>query len=287
MRARLDPKSGETYFPAFELNKPISGGGVGEVIESGSDTFKKGDLIFSLLPWKEIVAIESSNLKNVVKLQSKDHPSYALSVLGMPGMTAYFGLLHICEPKEGETIVVSGAGGAVGSLVGQIGKIKGCRVVGIAGSDEKLKILKELGFDVGINYKTTKDLSADLKKACPNGIDVYFDNVGGPISDAVTLQLNLNARISFCGAISQYNGEHQTGPRFNWLMITKGIKAQGFIVNREFQKHYSSAIPEMTKWLQEGKLKMHETITEGLGNIGQAFVDMMNGKNIGKQVVKL
>jgi len=204
----------------------------------------------------------------------------------MPGLSAYFGLLDIGQPKEGETVVVSGAAGAVGTIVGQIAKIVKCRVIGIAGSDEKIAYLKSLGFDDAINYKTTPDIKQELKRVCPKGIDVYFDNVGGPISDAVHFNLNIHARISLCGQISAYNEDSlPLGPRLDWLLITKAIKKQGFIISREYSHRFPEGVDALTKWFNEGKLKADETITEGLENTAKAFIEMLKGANTGKAVV--
>jgi len=205
----------------------------------------------------------------------------------MPGMTAYLGFLDICEPKAGETLVVSGAAGAVGYLVGQIGKIKGCRVIGIAGSDEKIKILENSGFDVGINYKTTKDMTAAIKNAAPNGVDMYFENVGGEISSAVYNNINRFGRVALCGNISNYNAtELPIGPNHDWIFITRSIKLQGFIVSQWINK-FPEGIKQMMQWLKEGKIKYEETVRNGLENTPKALLEMFAGENIGKMVVKV
>jgi prostaglandin reductase 1 len=204
----------------------------------------------------------------------------------MPGNTAYFGFLEICQPKEGETVVVSTAAGAVGSLVGQIAKIKGCRVVGITGSDEKCKWLtNDLGFDAAINYKTA-DLKKELKAAAPKGIDCYFDNVGGEISQNVIEQMNLSGRISVCGAITGYNGQEVqvNAPQKNFVF--KQLKMEGFIVHR-WANRWMEGVNQMLQWIKDGKIKFQETVTEGFENMPQAFMEMLNGKNTGKAVVKV
>jgi NADPH:quinone reductase len=206
----------------------------------------------------------------------------------MPGMTAYFGFLDLCQPKEGETAVVSGAAGAVGSLVGQIAKIKGCRAVGIAGTDDKIDYLvNELGFDAAFNYKTTQNYGAKLRELCPNGIDCYFDNVGGAITDAVLFNLNTFARISICGQISQYNLEKpEMGPRLILqILLVRQARAEGFIVSR-FANRFEEGMKQMAEWLKAGKLKYEETIEQGFENMPRAFLSMLQGKNTGKQLVK-
>jgi NADPH-dependent curcumin reductase CurA len=206
----------------------------------------------------------------------------------MPGLTAYFGLLHIGKPKEGETVVVSGASGAVGMIVGQIAKLKGCRVVGIAGSDEKCDyITKELGFDAAINYKTAENLRRSLKEACPNGVDVYFDNVGGTVTDKVMTLINFQARIIICGQISQYNLEKpEMGPRVMGQLLTTSSMMKGFIVS-DYAEHNKEALTQLTQWVQEGKIKYRENIVEGFENTVHAFLGLFRGENIGKQLVKV
>ena len=206
----------------------------------------------------------------------------------MPGMTAYFGFLDICQPKPGETVLVSGAAGAVGSLVGQIAKIKGCRAVGIAGTDDKIEwMTKDLGFDAAFNYKSTTDYGAKLKELCPNGIDCYFDNVGGAITDAVFPQMNVYGRMSICGQISQYNlDKPEPGPRILSLVLVKQLKVEGFIVFR-WQNRYGEGIQQMAQWLREGKLKHREEIVNGFDNTVRAFIGMLKGDNTGKMLVKV
>lgn len=207
----------------------------------------------------------------------------------MPGMTAYFGLLKICQPQPGETVVVSGAAGAVGSLVGQIAKIKGAKVVGIAGTDEKCEYIKSLGFDYAINYKTCGPMKEALAKVIPEGVDCYFDNVGGEITDAVMLSLRNNARIAICGQISEYNSldKPSTGPRLFWELIYKNALVQGFLCWK-WASEWPEALNQMAEWIKEGKIKFHETIDEGgIEATPKAFINMLSGGNIGKQLVKL
>jgi prostaglandin reductase 1 len=215
--------------------------------------------------------------------------SLGLGVLGMPGNTAYFGFLEICHPKAGETVVVTGAGGAVGSIVGQIAKIKGCRVIGFAGTDAKCKWLEEeLGFDVAINYKQP-NIYKLLKEAAPKGVDCYFDNVGGELSSTIISQMNLFGRISVCGAISAYNADPKAYPQVPILQPTfvfNQLLMEGFIVHR-WADRWMEGIKQNYQWIKEGKIKYHETVSEGFENMPQTFIDMLNGKNTGKAIVKV
>lgn len=283
LRGRMtDQKS---YIEPFELNKPISSGMAAEVIESNNDQYTKGDFVSGMLNWSEYQIHNGAELNKVDPNQAP--LSAYLGVLGMTGLTAYFGLLDIGKPKQGETILVSGAAGAVGSIVGQIGKIKGCTVIGIAGSDEKIELLtNEFGYDKGINYKTTKDMNAAIKEAAPNGIDVYFDNVGGEILDAALANINRFGRVIACGAISLYNKTEQpTGPRVEITLIKKSVLMQGFTIGNYAQK-FGEGISELAKWLNQGKLTHKETIVEGFDQAPQAFIDLFSGKNQGKMIVK-
>ncbi|MDE5416286.1 NADP-dependent oxidoreductase [Alkalihalobacterium chitinilyticum] len=284
MRGKMsDAKS---YTAPFELNKPLQGGVVGTVIESKHTKFNPGDTVTGLLDWADYTAIDGNQIR---KIDPNRAPiTTALYVTGMPGLTAYFGLLNIGQPKEGETVVVSGAAGAVGMIVGQIAKIKGCRVVGIAGSDEKNAYLtEELGFDAAINYKTTDNIRKALKEACPNGIDVYFDNVGGEISDAVFSLLNFHARIALCGQIAHYNDTQiEMGPRFLGNFLKRSVLLKGFIVS-DYADQYREGVSDLAKWLSEGKIKYKENIVEGLENAPDAFLGLFRGDNLGKQLVKI
>ncbi len=283
MRGRMnDVKS---YAAPVQLGEVMPGGAVGRVVESHHPGFRVGDFVVGQFGWQEYAL---SNGTGVMKFDQNLAPlSTALGVLGMPGMTAYFGLLDICHPQPDETVVVSGAAGAVGALVGQIARIKGCRVIGIAGSDDKVAhLVNDLGFDAAFNYKTDTNYYAKLKELCPNGVDVYFDNVGGAITDAVLLQMNLKARISVCGQISQYNLEKpETGPRLLGLLIVHRAKIEGFLVS-DYASRFGEGIPQMAAWLKEGKLKYDESITEGFENMPAAFIGMLRGENTGKQLVK-
>ncbi|MGB8705524.1 MAG: NADP-dependent oxidoreductase [Gillisia sp.] len=275
-----------SYIEPFQLNEPMESAIIAEVIDSKNSNFSKGEFVSGMLKWKEF---QTSTGKGLNKVHKDTAPLSAfLGILGLTGITAYLGLEKIGKLKQGETLLVSAAAGAVGSVVGQIGKIKGCRVVGIAGSDEKINRLKEkFHFDAGINYKTTPDLNKDLANACPQGIDVYFDNVGGEILDAAMLNMNKFGRIINCGAISIYNAkETPTGPRHEGLLIKNSLLMQGFTV-RDFIKDFGPAINQLASWLKEGKLTYSETVVEGFDNIPQAFLDLFEGKNKGKMVVKV
>jgi len=284
LRGRMsDAKS---YVPPFKVGEPISSGIVAEVLESKNGNFQKGDFVSGLLQWKEKQISTGEGLQKIDK--SKAPLSAFLGIVGMTGLTAYLGLHEIGKPKKGETLVVSGAAGAVGSVVGQIGKILGLNVIGIAGTDEKIDMLKsEFGFDHGINYKTTKDMKAAIKEAAPNGVDVYFDNVGGPISDAVLFNINQFARIIICGAISVYNKtELPMAVAVQPFLVKNSALMQGFIVSNYADK-FPQAMKQLSTWLGEEKLTYKETIVEGFDNTPQAFLDMMDGKNKGKMIVKV
>ena len=284
LRGRMsDAKS---YIPPFEVNKPITSVTVAEVVESNNDEFSKGDHVTGMMAWKEF---QISDGKGFRKVDPEKAPLSAyLGILGMTGLTAYLGLTEIGKPKEGETMVVSGAAGAVGSTVGQIGKILGLRVIGIAGTDEKVEMIKsEFGFDEGINYNTTENMTEAIKKACPDGVDVYFDNVGGEISDAVLFNINKFSRTVVCGAISVYNETSlPKSVSVQPFLIKNSSLMQGFVIS-DFEDKHPEGVQQLAKWLQEGKLKYTETIREGFDNIPQAFLDLFEGKNKGKMVVKV
>lgn len=275
-----------SYIPPFELNKPMASGVIAEVLESKSRIFSKGDFVSGLLPWKETQVITADGL---IKVDPDKAPLSAyLGVLGMTGLTAYLGLTEIGKPKKGETLLVSGAAGAVGSVTGQIGKILGLRVVGIAGTDEKVEMLKsEFGFDDAINYKTTDNMVEAIAKACPDGVDVYFDNVGGDISEAVLFNINKFSRTVNCGAISLYNNtELPKSISVQSFLVKKSSLMQGFVVS-DFADKHSEGVRQLAEWFTQDKLKFTETIREGFENIPQAFLDLFDGKNKGKMVVKL
>ena len=284
MRGRMNDRA--SYAPNVQIGEVMVGTVVGEVVASKNPDFQVGDIATGGLGWQEYGVSDGNNLRKVDPTLAPI--STALGILGMPGLTAYFGLLEICNPQAGETVFVSAAAGAVGSLVGQIAKIKGCRAVGSAGSDEKVDyVVDELGFDAAFNYKTTEDYGTQLAELCPDGIDAYFDNVGGAITDAVFPLINVKARVSICGQISQYNLENpEQGPRFLWHLIVKRAKIQGFLVF-EFADKHDDGLRQMAEWIQAGKLKYREEITEGFENAPGAFIGMLKGSNIGKQLVKV
>ena len=283
MRGRMN--DAKSYIPPFELGKPISGGTIAKVVKSNSINFKENDIVSGNLPWQQH-CISTEN--NIIKIDTSNAPaSYFLGVLGMPGLTAYFGLMQIDKPKNGETVVVSGAAGAVGIVVGQLAKMQGCRVVGIAGSDEKVKLLKEeFGFDEVINYKTCTDLKIAITKACPNAVDIYYDNVGGETSDAVISNINFNARIVLCGQIALYNStETPMGPRLQPMLLTRSVLMQGFIIGN-YQSQFSEGMGQLSHWLKEGKLKYKETIVKGFDKLPAALLGLFEGENIGKMIVE-
>lgn len=283
MRGRM---SGiKTYVDPFEVDKPLVGGIVGKIVQSKNPSFKEGEFVEGRLPWSDYTV---SKGKSIRKIDPNQAPiSTALGVAGMPGLTAYFGMLDIGKPKEGETVVVSGAAGAVGSVAGQIAKIKGCRVVGVAGSQEKIDyLINELGFDAAVNYKS-ENLYSELKEACPNGVDVYFDNVGGEVSDLLMRLMNFHSRIVLCGQISQYNNTKiEYGPRIQGKLVTHSILMQGFIVSN-YADRFNEGYEQLGKWIREGKIKYRETITDGLENAPDAFIGLFTGENIGKQLVRV
>lgn len=284
LRGRMN--DAKSYVPPFELNEPIQSGIIAEVVDSNLPDFKKGDFVSGMLPWKKFQASKGKGLKKVDPSTAK--LSHYLGILGMTGLTAYLGLTEIGKPSKGETLVVSGAAGAVGSVVGQVGKLLGCKVVGITGSDEKVDLLTStFSFDQAINYKTTSDLKQDIREACPNGVDIYFDNVGGEISDAVLAQINKYARIPVCGAISLYNAtEVPMGPRIQPILLTKSATMRGFIIS-DFAEKFPEATRQLATWLNAGELQFSETIIEGFEQIPQAFLDLFEGKNKGKMIVKV
>lgn len=294
LRGRM--REGRSYIPPFEVGQVIESGAVGEVVESRSPKFQAGDIVSGGFGWRLYNVVKADGLMKVpgsagilpaASAQREPSITTALGVLGMPGLTAYFGLLDIGKPKEGETVVVSGAAGAVGTTVCQIAKIKGCRTVGIAGSDEKNQYLRdELGVDAVINYKT-EDVRQTLRDASPKGIDIYFDNVGGDISDAVLPLLNKGARIIICGQISLYNlDKPDVGPRPQPYLLVNRALMQGFIIT-DYAPRFAEGVMQLAQWVAAGKLKYAETIVEGFENTPQAFIGLFSGDNLGKQIVKV
>jgi len=282
MRGRMnDTKS---YAAKQEIGEVMVGGTVGEVVESKNPKFAVGDQVVGMLGWQQFGVTAGAGLN---KIDASRAPMSAfLGVLGMPGVTAWVGLLDICQPKAGETVVVSAASGAVGSVVGQIAKLKGCRAVGIAGGKAKCDyVVKELGFDACIDHKAGK-LDADLKAAVPNGIDCYFENVGGETLDAALRRMNAFSRIAVCGLISQYNATEPYGVKTFQSILTNRIKVQGFIVSDRMEL-WAKALPELIGWVAGGKIKYRETVAQGIENAPKAFIGLLKGENFGKQLVKL
>lgn len=277
------------YMPPVEIGQVMRGIAIGVVEESKNPNFQRGDLVSGMLGWQDYTIVPENNISSFSRLP---HPlPYPLTAflgpLGSTGWTAYFGLLDIGQPKAGETVVVSAASGAVGSVAGQIAKIKGCRVVGITGSDEKCHWLtQELGFDAAINYKTA-DLERELAQLCPDGIDVYFDNVGGSILDAVLTKINLFARIPLCGLISTYNATEPVPGPYNYNQILmKRARVQGFIILDYFSR-ISEAVTDIGEWLNQGKIKYALEIVEGLENAPSAILKLFDGNKKGKLAVKV
>lgn len=283
MRGRMN--STKSYAASFEVDQPIKGGIVAKVIESKSKSVRAGDVVVGTLPWATYCIEKAENLRKVDV--QKVPPGYYLGILGMPGFTAYFGMMEICKPVKGDTVVISGAAGAVGIVAGQIAKLQGARVIGIAGSDEKCRLLKEqFGYDDTINYKTSKSMRKDLAALCPDGVDAYFDNVGGEITEAVAANLDFHARIALCGQISQYNNSKPyVGYSILPHLLTRSVLLQGFIVSN-YSDRFGEAISHLTQWLNEGKLKYTETIINGFDKLPDAFLGLFSGENQGKMLVK-
>lgn len=288
MRGRMS--DAPSYAAPVEIGGVMVGGTVARVVTSTIDGFAEGDWVLSYNGWQDYAISDGVGVTNLGK--SPDHPSWALGILGMPGFTAWAGLTKIGAPKAGETIVVAAATGPVGATVGQIGKLLGCRVVGIAGGPDKCAYaVDELGFDACIDHKAD-DFAAQLGNATPDGIDVYFENVGGKVLDAVIPLFNANARMPVCGLISQYNATSlPDGPdRMNWLMgqiLRKKIKVQGFIIFDDFGHLYPEFAKDMAAWIKNGKIKYREEVIDGLENAPEAFIGLLNGKNFGKRVIRV
>jgi NADPH-dependent curcumin reductase CurA len=288
MRGRMNET--KSYAPPQALGQVMQGGTVGEVVESRSPQYQAGDKVVGMGGWQQYSVVDANQPGALRKVDAAHVPlSHYLGAVGMPGVTAWYGLMKIIEPKAGETLAVSAATGAVGSAFGALAKARGCRVVGIAGGPEKCRYaVEELGFDACIDYKQHKDaasLSNALKEACPDGIDGYFENVGGLVMDAVMLRLNAFARIALCGMIAGYDGK-PVPMSYPQLLLMNRVKLQGFIVS-EHMEVWPEALKELALLVGSGKLRPRETIAQGLEGAPQAFLGLLKGKNFGKQLVKL
>jgi NADPH-dependent curcumin reductase CurA len=276
---------GATYRSAVEANSVMAGGGIAEVVSSKAPGLAAGDLVFADTGWQEYASLPAKHLTKMPKIEPMTH---LLSIFGIAGLTAYFGLLEIGKPKSGETVVVSAAAGSVGSIVGQIAKIRGCHVVGIAGGKDKCQWLtSELGFDAAVDYKDGAVFKA-LRAAAPKGIDVYFDNVGGDILEACLPQMNNYGRIACCGAISQYDGVPSAhGPRgVPGLIVVKRLVMQGFIV-MDFMTQRDKALADLQAWTSSGKIKVQEDVIDGLENTPKALIGLLAGENRGKRMIRV
>jgi len=284
MRGRMRDR--RSYVPPFQLGEPLTGGCVGQVIQSNGGPFDEGDYVLGMLGWREYYLSDGEGL---MPIDPSIAPMQAfLGTVGMPGQTAYFGLLDIGQPQAGETVFVSAAAGAVGSVVCQIARIKGCRVVGSAGSPAKIDWLQnDLGVDAALNYKEVANLRAELATLCPDGIDVYYENVGGEHLEAAIALMNNHGRIPVCGMISLYNATEPTpGPSNIASVIGKRLKLQGFIVS-DYRARADAFYADMRRWIEEGRITWRETIWDGIERAPEAFIGLFHGENIGKMVVKL
>jgi leukotriene B4 12-hydroxydehydrogenase/15-oxo-prostaglandin 13-reductase len=284
MRGRMN--AAKSYAPSVEVGEMMVGGGVARVVESKNPGYAVGDVVNLQIGWQEYAV---SNGESLRRIDPNVAPvSTALGVLGMPGLTAYFGLLEVCGVNPGETVVVSAAAGAVGSVVGQIAKIKGCRAVGIAGGPDKTRyVMEECGLDAALDYKSTTDYAVAIKELCPGGVDVYFDNVGGPVTDAVLANLNARARIAICGQISQANDtQPSTGPRLWRHILVARAKVQGFLVF-DYAARYAPALEQLAQWVRSGQIRYREDIIEGFENMPRALIGLFRGENLGKRLVKI
>jgi hypothetical protein len=276
---------GATYRSALNSGQVMAGGALAEVVQSNVPHLKPGDLVFADTGWQDYAAVPGKRLEKLPDLQPETH---LLSVYGVAGLTAYFGLLECGQPKAGEVVVVSAAAGSVGSIVGQIARIKGCRVVGIAGGAEKGRWLtEELGFDAAVDYKSG-EFKRELRAACPDGVDVYFDNVGGDIFEACLFAMKNHGRIACCGALSQYDGAPPPhGPRgVPGLIVTKRLTLRGFVV-MDFADQNDKALADLQSWVQSGQLKVQEDIVDGFENLPHALIGLLHGENRGKRMVRV
>jgi NADPH-dependent curcumin reductase CurA len=276
----------DTYVPGIKVGEPMRAGALAEVVESRSPDLQPGELVLGMLTWSDYTVVRPG-VDTVRPIPRQEPITAFLSVYGATGMTAYFGVLDVARPEPGDTFVVSGAAGAVGSVAGQIAKIEGCRVVGIAGGPKKCAwVTDDLGFDACIDYKA-EDVEARLRETCPDGIDVYFDNVGGAILDAVLGQINERARIALCGMISRYNDvELSPGPRNIFTLVPNRARMEGFIV-LDYLDRFLDAILQMGQWVDEGRITYAEDVVDGLGSAPSALQRLFTGENTGKLIVKV
>ncbi len=287
MRMRMN--DGDSYADPVKIGEEMFGGMVGRILKSRRKGFSEGDLVTGYTGWQSLAITSDPTLARLPSDMAQ--PSLALSLLGMPGFTAHYGLLKLGKPKAGETVVVGAATGAVGTVVGQIAKLKGCRVVGIAGGSEKCAFaVDSLGFDACIDHRSP-DFRQQLKAACPNGIDVYFENVGGDVLRAVLPLLNDFARVPLCGVIAWYDGEKSEKPllaaEVMTTLLVKRIEMTGFVILDQYAKHYSEFARDMQGWVASGKMTIREDVVEGLANAPEAFIGLLKGKNFGKLVVRV
>jgi NADPH-dependent curcumin reductase CurA len=284
MRSRMN--DAKSYIPPFQIGEVLQAGVVGEVVASNFDGIEQGDHVMGMLGWENYSICDGRLLRKLP--QSSAPLSWHLGILGMPGMTAYVGLMKIAEAKADDQVFVSAASGAVGSVVGQLAKLLGCRVAGSAGSDEKVALLEEeFGYDAGYNYKTSESLMHSVKAVCPDGVDVLFENVGGKQLEAGLWNMRDFGRIALCGMIADYNAEEPPpGPRGMMLMVGRRITMRGFIVT-DHPEACEEYVGKAVGWINEGKLKYKETISEGVENAPQAFIELLQGGNVGKQIVQL
>jgi NADPH-dependent curcumin reductase CurA len=284
MRGRMNDI--RSYIPPFQVGEVLQAGVVGKVVSSRFDGIAEGDYVMGMLGWENYSVTDG---RLVRKIPSAAVPlSYHLGILGMPGMTAYVGLMKIAEARPGDNVFVTAASGAVGSVVGQLAKILGCHVAGSAGSDDKVAtLMDEFSYDTAFNYKTSESLAESVQQSCPDGVDVLFENVGGDIFEAVLWNMRDYGRVALCGMVAEYNLEEpQPGPRGMILMIGRRLTIRGFIVT-DHPEACDEYVKKAIRWLQQGKLRYRESIVEGVENAPQAFIDLLKGRNTGKQIVQL
>lgn len=291
MRGRMN--DAKSYVPPFQIGQPLQAGVVGQIVASNNDGYKEGEYVTGMLNWENYTVTNGSGLDGTPlrKLDPDLAPlSYNLGILGMPGMTAWVGLKHLCDPKKGENVFVTAASGAVGSVVGQIAKNLGCRAVGSAGGAEKCALIKDrFGYDQAIDYKAVENPIQAVHQAFPDGINCHFENTGGPMFEAAIMNMAFHGRIALCGMIADYNAtlaDLPPGPRGMMVLVGRSVKLQGFIVFN-YPDQCSEWIATAAQWLNDGKLKYVESIADGIENAADAFIGLLSGKNIGKQIVRL